>query len=98
MYAINFARDICMNYETTFTCVFSNGICCFFLKECNHDVGVQLKACNTHQDEQGGVGHDADEWVIADGNQGGKDCAKDDPGVNGILPVVGAFKAHYELK
>ena len=93
-----FLKDTYIWKYYTLTCVFSYGIGRIFLQECYHHVRVQFKSGNNHQDKQGGVGHNADEWVIADGNQGGKDGAKDDPSVYGILPLVGAFKAHYELK
>jgi len=77
--------------------VFCNGIGRFFLEECNHDVSVQFKSWYTHQDEQRRVCTYTDERVIADGNQSGHDGAKHDPSKDGIHPMIGAFKAHYEL-
>ena len=80
------------------TSVFCDGVGCFFLKECNHDIRVQFKSGYNHQNEQRGVGHYADERIVANGNQSCHDGAKHHPCVDGVHPLVSAFKAHYELK
>ena len=80
------------------TGVFCDGVCCLLFEECHHDIGVQFKTSDSHQDKQRCVGADADEGVVADGDQSRHHCSKHHPGVDGVFPMVGAFKAHYELK
>ena len=80
------------------TGVFCDGVCCLLFEECHHDIGVQFKTSHRHQDEERCVGADADEGVVANGDQSRHHCSKHHPGVDGVLPMIGAFKAHYELK
>ena len=80
------------------TGVFRDGVCCLLFEECHHDIGVQFKTSHRHQDEERCVGADADEGVVANGDQSRHHCSKHHPGVDGVFPMVGAFKAHYELK
>ena len=80
------------------TGVFRDGVCCLLFEECHHDIGVQFETSDRHQDEERCVGADADERVVANGDQSRHHCSKHHPGVDGVFPMVGAFKAHYELK
>ena len=89
---------ICTKTIKLLTSVFCNWVGGFFLKECDHHVGVQFKSGNDHQNEQRGVGTYADEGIVANGNQSCHYGAEHHPGVDGVLPLVSAFKAHYELK
>ena len=77
---------------------FCDGISGFFLKEGNHDVCVDFYSDDGHQDGQRDVGEDADEGVVADGYQSDENGAEDDPGVHGVLPLVGALETHDELQ
>merc|ERR1712223_2202320 len=81
---------------TSIPVYFAMGFCCLLFEECHHDIGVQFKTSHRHQDEERCVGADADEGVVANGDQSRHHCSKHHPGVDGVLPMIGAFKAHYE--
>ena len=68
------------------------------LKSRDHHVCVQFKSSYDHQNEQWGVGHYADEGIVANGYQSCHYGAEHHPSVDGVLPLVSTFKAHYELK
>lgn len=62
-------------------------------------VSLSTTSLKSYQEEREcGVGSDADEGEVADGDQSGQHGAEDDPGVDGLLPVVGTFETHDELK
>ena len=56
---------ICTKTIKLLTSVFCNWVGGFFLKECDHHVGVQFKSGYDHQNEQRGVGTYADEGIVA---------------------------------
>ena len=60
---------------------------------------IETWAKTIYQEEsERSIGCHTDEWEVADGDEGGQHGAKDDPSVDGLLPVVGALETHYELE
>ena len=70
----------------------------FFLEHTVHDVYVEPDTCSHAKHEQGWIGRDGQERVVADGDQSDQDGHENGQGHRGIGPQVYGGEAHDNLQ
>ncbi len=77
-----------------FTWEFGEGVGSLLLQEGHHHIRVDLEREDRQESRQRDVGHDADQAVVADRDQGDEDRAEDHARVDRVHPEVGVLEAH----